>query len=257
MRAVILRSVVVALGALLASGVGGCQMNEATGRRQLVLMPLEQEVSLGAQAMAELTSQYGGEVPETVASGYLDEIGQTLYPLTEAYNPELPWEFTLLDSDVINAFALPGGKVFVSRGLAVRLGDEAQLAGVVGHEIGHVTARHGNERISQSMIAQFGIEIVSAWAGGAESNWVSEGVPMVVGYGGQGYLLKFGRDQELEADSLGMRYMASAGYDPAALLDVMTVLQQASGGGNTPEILSTHPHPESRVEQVNAELAST
>jgi predicted Zn-dependent protease len=175
---------------------------------------------------------------------------------TEADYPDLPWEFTLLDSDVINAFALPGGKVFMSRGLAERLDNEAQLAGVLGHEIGHVTARHGNERISQQLLVA-GIAVgATVAAGQSDSDAVKYGVPIAVGVGGQGYLLKFGRGQELEADRLGMRYMSYAGYDPYGQLQVMQVLAEASQGPRQPELLSTHPHPESRIQQIQDLLAT-
>lgn len=244
----------VVLSAVFLMTTSGCQTNEATGRSQLILMPLDQEVALGVEAKPQLVQQYGGEVRDPVLRDYVTSIGTRMAADTEAYNPDLPWTFTFLDSDVINAFALPGGQVFVTRGLAERLTDEAQLAGVIGHEIGHVTARHGGERISDTMMAQLGIQIVGAWAGDQESEWVSQGLPLVVSAAGQGFLLKFGRDQELEADGLGIRYMARQGYAPAALIDVMQTLKAASGGGGQPEFLSTHPHPDTRISRIRREL---
>src|SRR5205823_502333 len=115
-----------------------------------------QEVQMGAEAMPELTKQYGGKVANTDLQTYVTGVGRKLAATTEADNPALPWEFTLLNSDVINAFALPGGKVFLTTGLAKRMTNEAQMAGVLGHECGHVTARHINDKITREMGAQLG-----------------------------------------------------------------------------------------------------
>jgi len=152
----------------------------------------------------------------------------------------------VLDSAVINAFALPGGKVFISRALLERMTNEAQLAGVLGHEVGHVTAEHIGERMGQAMVLQ------GALAGlGAVSNseWTQ-----VLGVGAQAggtvYLLSFGRDQEREADELGMRYMARIGYNPRGQVQLMRILAKASDGPRGPEWLSTHPDPDGRADRL-------
>ena len=233
------------LGTVLQTG---CTTNPATGRKQLNLLSAEEEVAMGEQAMPELVQEYGGEVQSPQLRAYVTDVGRRLAAHTEEDLPDLLWEFTLLESDVINAFALPGGKVFITRGLLARFTNEAQLAGVLGHEVGHVTAQHIDERISRAM----GVEIlaqVAAAAVGNQSAW-AQAVPMVVGVGGQGYLLKFGRDQERESDILGMRYMVQAGYDPHGMLEVMEVLAEASQGNSPPEFLSTHPHPKTRIETI-------
>lgn len=234
--------------------LSGCTTNLATGRSQFNLLSRSQEIAIGTEAVPTLVEDYGGEVSNEAVSAYVERIGWKMVEHTEGDASSLPWEFILLDSDVINAFALPGGKVFVSRGLAVKLSSEAELAGVIGHEIGHVTARHANERISQGMLVQFGIIAASVGANESDDDLIRYGIPVVVGVGGQGYMLKFGRSQELESDKLGLRYMAAAGYDPWALLDVMEVLQKASNGGSQPEFLSTHPHPDSRMSQIRTIL---
>lgn len=232
----------------------GCSVNPATGRRQFDMLSTEEEVALGSEAMPELVKEYGGEVESAALRDYVTGVGLKMTKFTEADGPDLPWEFTVLDSDVINAFALPGGKVFISRGLMDRFTNEAQLAGVLGHEIGHVTAQHIDERISQAM----GIEVLAQVAGAAagdQSVW-AQAVPVIVGLGGQGYLLKFGRDQERESDILGMRYMVKAGYDPHGMYEVMEILAEASeGSGGPPEFLSTHPHPETRLATIKELLA--
>jgi len=234
---------------IASSALVGCRTNEATGRLQLSTMSREDEISLGTQAQPQLIAEYGGEVTSAALRNYVAEVGHSMAQLTEGDNPTLPWEFTVLDSDVINAFALPGGKVFISRGLLQEFENEAQLAGVLGHEIGHVTAKHIDERISQSQTLGIGGAIVGAVVGGG-TNWGTL-IDVVVGVGGQGYLLKFGRDQESEADALGVRYMVAAGYDPIGMVQVIEVLKKASEGPRPIEMLSTHPYPETRLARVS------
>ncbi len=248
--------------AVLIGGVlclSGCRTNEATGRSQLIVLSHEQEISLGEQAMPDLVKEYGGAVSDSVLREYVSGIGKELATHTEGDNPNNPWEFTLLDSDVINAFALPGGKVFMSRGLMTRMTNEAQLAGVLGHEIGHVTAQHVNERMSQAIGLQVGVAAVTIGSRNSKND-LARYIPAIVGVGGQGFLLKFSRDQESEADHLGMRYMTRAGYHPRAQMQVMQILDDASkeaGGGSPPEFLSTHPYPETRIARIKGELRTT
>lgn len=234
---------------LTAPLLQACSSNPATGRRQLSLLSRDQEIALGTEAMPQLITEYGGRHSSNAMQEYVTEIGAAMARHTEAENPTLPWEFTLLDSDIINAFALPGGKVFISRGLMSRFTDEAQLAAVLGHEIGHVTAKHGDERISSAMVLQ-GISDVAGAIAGQSSSGYAEVIPLIISGTGQGYLLKFSRDQESEADALGVRYMTRAGYDPTGMLDLIQILIDASGGSSQPEILSTHPNPERRHRDV-------
>jgi predicted Zn-dependent protease len=233
----------------------GCRYNPATGRSQLLLMSSEDAIALGTESKPALILEYGGEVESAQLRSYVSLVGHSLASLTEADYPQLPWEFTVLDSDVINAFALPGGKVFASRGLLARLDSEAQMAGVLGHEVGHVTAQHVNERISQSMMVA-GITIGAAVAAGqSDDDWVRVGVPLIVGAAGTGYLLSYNRNQEQEADEQGVKYMTAAGYDPSGMLAVLQVLaDEASSGPRPPEFLSTHPHPKTRMKTVTALL---
>jgi predicted Zn-dependent protease len=243
------------VGALL----GGCTTNAATGESRLAIGYLSrgEQIALGEEAMPQLTNEYGGEVASPRIAAYITEVGKRLAEQTEAENPQLPWEFTLLDSPVINAFALPGGKVFMSRGLAEKMTNEAQLAGVLGHEVGHVTAEHVAERIQAATGTSLLGAIASTAAGLGDSAALQQLTDVVVGYGGQGYLLKFGRSQELEADALGMRYMTRAGYDPVGQRQVMEILAAESGAGRPPEWASTHPYPESRIGQIDDLLRTT
>jgi len=249
----------VVLGAVMLSP-SGCTTNPATGERVLTLYSWEQEKQMGAEAAAGLAEQFGGEVEATIPSQYVREVGMKLAAGVEEGVPDLDWEFTLLDTDVINAFALPGGKIFFTRGLAAKLSTEAQMAGVLGHEIGHVTARHGNQQISKQI--GFNAALVGAAAAvglsdeGSDVRTYGQAAVPALAIGGNLVLLSYGREAELEADMLGMRYMVRASYAPEALLGVMEVLRDASGGATQPEWLSTHPHPASRIAEIEEYLES-
>jgi len=249
-----MRQTTIALLTLLTlASLCGCRTNEATGRLQFGMMSREDEIELGSQVKPELIKEYGGEVSSQALRDYVTEIGMKLAQHTEGDSPTLPWTFTVLDSDVINAFAIPGGSVFISRGLLEAFENEAQLAGVLGHEIGHVTARHIDERITKAQGLTIGGALLGTMVG-ASTNWGAL-AGVIVGVSGQGYLLKFGRDQESEADALGVRYMVAAGYDPIGMIQVLEVLKAASEGPRPIEMLSTHPYPETRLVRVGELVA--
>jgi len=235
--------------ALLFLPLAACSVNPATGRSQFIIMSMAQESALGAEVAPQFTAEFGGPVNDSGLQAYVTEIGRRMAAETEADFPSLPWQFTLLDSAVVNAFALPGGHVFITRGLAERLTSEAQLAGVLGHEIGHVTARHGSQRVSSATAFTVGMSVVAAVVGEQSGQTSLAGLTVpALSVGGQLVLLKFGRDEELEADALGVRYMSRVGYNPIGQLEVMQVLSDASGGGERGfELLATHPYPERRI----------
>jgi len=232
--------------------LGACSTNPATGRSQLNLLSRTDEIRLGQEAAPELIQGYGGEVPDATLRAYVTDIGMKLAAETEGENPSLPWSFTFLNTDVINAFALPGGQVFVTRGLVSRMDNEAQLAGVLGHEIAHVTARHANNRLSR----QLGLSVAAAV--GASVIGDDQDMQLLLGglvTGAGVYAMTFDRGQEAEADMLGMRYMSRAGYDPTGQLQLMQILAEASQGPRQPEWLSTHPLPETRIRTIEGLLA--
>lgn len=240
------RFIALAAGALL---LAACSTNPSTGRKQLILLPASQVTAMGIEAKPQLTQEFGGEVQSAELRSYVDQVGHTLTAYVEPEYGDVDWEFTTLNSDVINAFALPGGKVFITRGLLARFSNEAQVAGVLGHEIGHVTARHVDERLSQTMVTQLGLSVLGAYT---DSELVALGANLAA----QGALLKFSRDQESEADLQGLKYMTAAGYSPAGMRQVLEVLLAASAeGGRQPEFLSTHPHPETRIKDIDQWLA--
>lgn len=250
-----LRRILAAAALMLVPALAACSNNPTTGRSQLNLLSRSEEIAIGEEAKGQVATEYGGRLANESVQAYLSEIGMKMAAETEGENPTLPWEFTLLDSEVVNAFALPGGKTFITRGLVEMLSDEAELAFIMGHEIGHVTARHQNEQISRQLGASLVVASIGVAAGQSENGIVQQAVPAMIGGAGGLYLLRFGRNQELEADRLGMRYMTRVGYDPEAARTGMGVLQGlADGAAREPEFLSTHPYPESRIEEINERL---
>ena len=202
----------------------------------------EQEIALGEEHAPKFLSEGGGPVPSAEVRTYVSEVGRKMVAqIAPDEQRDLPWEFQAINHAQINAFALPGGKVFISRGLMERLSSEAELAAVLGHEVGHVVAQHIGKQMQQAMGLQIGLAVIGA---ATETQWAEA----LGGVGGQLYLLKFGRSQETEADNIGMTYMVRAGYDPTGMLSVHRVLIDASGGGGAVEFLSTHPDPRNRLE---------
>lgn len=239
----------------------GCSRNPATGELVLTLYSASSMTALGEEAAPQFTEEFGGKVADESLQAYVTEVGQRLAAQTEADYPDYPWEFTLLDSDVVNAFALPGGKVFITRGLASRLSDESELAGVLGHEVGHVTAQHGNRRMSKQGLLAGGLVGVQAVLQSTpeDSNARSVGEVLVpaVQTGAGVLFLKYGRDEEIEADGLGVRYMGRAGYDPMGQARVMGVLASlgSRSGGVVESLLASHPDPALRKERVERSIA--
>ena len=237
---------------LMAAGLlGGCSTNPATGKRQLNVLSPGEEIKLGEEATPQFLSQNGGEIPSPVIKTYVADIGRKLAAVSE--RPDLPWEFYVLNSKQINAFALPGGKVFMSRGLLEKMDNEAQLAGVLGHEVGHVTAKHVNDRMAQAI--GWGIAGAAIGVAGeiSDEDWLKV-LGVGVGVGGGVYQLSFGRGQELESDELGVRYMARVGYNPVGQVQVMQILADASGNPNASDFFSTHPNPGRRIRDLEEHI---
>ncbi len=187
-----------------------------------------------------MIQQYGGLHPDQAAQDLVDRVGERLVNNTIVSNSGYRYDFHLLaDPNVVNAFALPGGQVFITAALFARLQTEDQLAGVLGHEIGHVIHRHGAERIAKMELTQ-GLTGAAVVASGDYST--AQAAQMI----GNLINMKYGRDQELESDDWGVLLMMQAGYDPYQLINVMDILEQASGGNRVPEFQSSHPSPENR-----------
>ncbi len=214
--------------------------NPYTGRVQNINMSAEQEIAIGLQSAPEIAQQYGGLYPDERMQAFVDAVGNKLVQSSYARESPYQYDFHLLaDDKTINAFALPGGQVFITYALFSQLNEE-QLAGVLGHEVGHVIGRHSAERIADSNFWQ--TLTMGASVGGDMGGLVS-GI-------GQNTLLKNGRGDELESDELGVLFMIQSGYDPYEMIEVMKILKAAAGPNRVPEFQSTHPDPENRIEKI-------
>lgn len=231
---------------LVLIGVLGCARNPVTGKRQIVLVSESQEIALGAQSHVQAQSEYGF-LDQSAVQNYIQQTGMKLAAVS--HRPTLEWHYTAVDSPVINAFALPGGYVYFTRGILAYLNNEAELAGVMGHEIGHVTARHSVTQMSRSQAAQLGLGVASILSPTVGRFGDAAGSALGL------WFLKFGRDDERQADDLGIEYAIKAGYDPREVSNFFQVLQRLSETSDRETIpgwLSTHPDPGERVEATRA-----
>ena len=250
---------IVALVIALFSIVGyfaNREFNPVTGENQYVGITAEQEIALGLQAAPQLVQQYGGEHPDPEAQALVDKVGEHIVSNTAAEDTPYEFEFHLLDDDnTINAFALPGGQVFITSGLLRKLQTEGQLAGVLGHEIGHVVARHGAEHIAKAQLTEglTGAAVIATYD--PDNPGSSRYKAAMAALIGQLVNMRFSRQDELESDKLAVRFTGESGYDPRSMVGVMEVLAAASRGGNQqPEFFSTHPNPDRRVERIEATI---
>jgi predicted Zn-dependent protease len=239
-----------AAAAALALLAPACATNPATGQRQLSLVSAQQEIAMGREADPQIAAQLG-LYPDDELQAYVARVGKELAAASE--RPDLPWTFRVVDDPAVNAFAVPGGFIYLTRGILGHFANEAQMASVLGHEIGHVTGRHSVEQISKGQLAQIGLGVGAILA------------PEVADYAGlaqsglQLLFLKYGRDAEREADSLGLRYIGREGYAVGEMGEVFTLLDRvsaASGAGRVPNWLSTHPAPANRRQTITAEIAA-
>lgn len=239
---------VIIAGFALFKFCASADYNEITGETQYVGINENQEIAIGLQSAPQMIQQYGGLNPNIELQELVRGVGNTIVSLSDAGTTPYEFDFHLLaDNQTLNAFALPGGQVFVTSALFNQLETEDQLAGVIGHEIGHVIARHGAERIAKQELSN-GLTGAAVIASGdyktaAAAQMISNLVNM-----------SYGRDQELQSDRLGVRFMIQAGYNPQGLIDVMEVLERASNGQKKNEFLSTHPSYDHRLETIIAAI---
>jgi predicted Zn-dependent protease len=227
-----------------------CATNPATGAKQLILISEAQEIAMGQGYDKDVEASIG-LYADTAMQRWIQQFGTRLAATSE--RPNLPWTFHVVDDPVVNAFALPGGFIYVTRGILAHLNSEAELAGVVGHEIGHVTARHSVSQMSKQQLAQVGLAI------GTIVNPDFERYTGLASAGLGVLFLKFSRDAESQADHLGLRYIRRADYDPREMphvFELLTRVSQAQGGGRVPEWLATHPNPENRRGRIEQEISS-
>lgn len=245
----LLLAALIALGSLFGYCTSRSE-NPITGEVQHVALSADEEIALGLHAAPEMAAQHGGFVTGTEPSQRVETIGGQLVAATAAADSPYRFEFHLLaDTETINAFALPGGQIFITRALAEQLETDAQLAGVLAHEIGHVVGRHASEQIAKAQLTQglTGAAVVAAYDPDRPNSRAAGYMAQLVG---QLVTLKFGREDELESDRLAVRFMVDAGYDPRAMIGVLEILKRAGGG--SVEFFSTHPNPDHRIERIQA-----
>jgi predicted Zn-dependent protease len=228
----------------------GCSTNPATGKPQIALVSEQQEIAMGLEADKQVVQQIG-LYPDQQLQSYVERLGRQI--AADSERPNLQWTFKVVDDPAVNAFALPGGHIYVTRGLLSHLSTEAELVSVLGHEVGHVTARHSVEQMSKAQLAQIGL--IAGMIFRPElanySDLASSGLQLM--------FLKYSRDDERQADDLGLRYVLREGYDPRQMADVFETLRRVSSkeekGAKVPNWLSTHPAPEDRYQHINAQVA--
>lgn len=244
---------------LLAAGafsIVSCEVNPVTGEQQFIVINDQQEIALGESVAEEVEARYGGEYRDPSLLSYVQEVGERL--AVHAERQTVPYRFSVLHSDEVNAFALPGGRIYITTGLLARMSNEAQLAAVLGHEIGHVAARDSAVELSRALGVSMLVQIAtSLMAGDDESSENDQNVEAVAGviYG----LISngFSREYEYRADRAAMRYMYKAGYNPLAMAQVIRIFQQEEGDSSAiEEFLSTHPSASRRIEEVEREIRS-
>ncbi len=216
-------------------------LNPYTNKVQNINMTSDQEIAIGLQSAPEMAQQHGGLYSDQKLQSYIDMVGNKLVNSSMAKQTPYKYEFHLLaDPNTINAFALPGGQIFITYALLAKLENEDQVAGVLGHEIGHVLGRHSAERIAEH---EFWKTISTGASVGADMGGLVNGI-------GKNVLLGNGRGDELESDKLGVLFMINAGYNPEEMIGVMKILKTAAGPNRTPEFQSTHPDPDNRMEKI-------
>lgn len=226
------------------------QMNPVTGEKQYVKLDMKDEVALGLQSAPEMAKQFGGPSPNTEGRARVERIGQRIVERSDANKGGYPFQFHLLDDDkTVNAFALPGGQIFITDALFNKLTTDGELAGVLAHEITHVVGRHGAEHMAKQGLQQAligaGVMATSDNASAAQRN------AMIAAVVGNFISMRYGREDETESDTRGIEYMVQAGYDPNSMIKVMEVLKEAAGGGaRQPEWMSSHPDPGNRIEKI-------
>jgi beta-barrel assembly-enhancing protease len=241
-------ALIIALISLLTY-FGTTSENPITGEKQRVALRPEEEIALGLKRAPEMAARMGGVSRNPQARALVERVGAAL--VRDSIAAKSPYRFSfhvLADPTTINAFALPGGPVFITQGLLGRLKSEGELAGVLGHEIGHVIARHASEHLAKARLTQGLIGAASVGTGDYSTAQIGQMVGSLIN-------MRYGREDELESDALGIRIMAEAGYDPRALIGVMETLARASSGSRQPEFFSTHPHPENRQARIREEIA--
>ncbi len=225
--------------------VGGCSVNPVTGKREFIAISREREIAMGVEAAPEFEKEAGGKVPNDQLQAYVRMVGGKVSAVGVSHR-DMPYEFTLAASDVANAFALPGGKIFITAGLMRRMTNERQLAAVLAHETVHVAAKHNVKGMQRQMGVAVLVEIAGHVAGEEKAEAAKAATKIVAAMG----TLRYSRGDEYQADEVGIRYMTDAGYNPWGMVELLTVLYNLSESepGSLAEFFLTHPLTSKRIE---------
>lgn len=230
----------ISLGLLCSLAFTGCATNPITGQSELMLIAEDQDIAIGRQYAPEVARQMGGEIAQRELQNYINGVGQSIAAVCQ--KPGWQYRYIALNDKTANAFALPGGYVFITKGMLEKLSSEAQLAAILSHETAHIVARHSSSQMSR----QIGMEILLS---AVTSESTSQGVLTAANIGSQIIGLGYSREQESQADLAGIEYMVKAGYNPYGMLETMRMLQEQNAARPV-EFFSTHPNPENRIAKI-------
>lgn len=251
----IIAALMIALVAWLMY-MGQVEKNPVTGEKQHVSLSPDQEIRLGLESAPEMSKEMGGELPSSdPRTQEVQKMGNYLVEKSKA--SDSPWKFKfhlVNDPETINAFALPGGQIFITLGLYNKLQNEAQLAGVLGHEMGHVIERHTAQQMAKSQLGQALVVAVGAAASDPQNPSSGYTPAVIASFVNQMFQLRYSRHDESESDVWGLMIMSDAGFNPVQMIKVMEILKEAGGRGHSAEIFQTHPNPDLRIKHIKAYL---
>ncbi len=232
----------------LVSYYSKMQVNPVTGKRQAVTMSPQQEIAMGLQSAPGMAQEFGGLYQDARVQNAIKAMGSKIVNSSEAKDSPYQFDFHVLaDPETINAFALPGGQIFITYGLLKRLTTEDQIAGVLGHEVGHVVGRHSAQQMAKDELTS---GLLNAAVAATTDPYGSNTGAAMAQYIGKMVTMKYGRNDELEADKFGVKYLLSSGYNPEKMIDVMEILKEASGGDGETNFNSTHPGANDRIKEI-------
>ncbi len=238
----LIMGVLIAIFAII-SFLGSREYNPVVGEEQYVGLTRQQEIALGVNSVPQMLDQMGQPANDPGLQDAIDALGFELVENSLASQTDWQWDFTVIDNDeLVNAFALPGGQVFITTAMLRELQEEDQLAAVMAHEIVHVLARHGAQRVAQQELTQGLLEGVAV----ATNPETAQGAAVIA----QLVNIRYSREDELQSDEIGVDILVDAGYDPCGMAELMQILERASGGQSPPEFFSTHPSPDNRIDQI-------
>ncbi|MDD5459903.1 MAG: M48 family metallopeptidase [Phycisphaerae bacterium] len=237
-------TLLIFLGTFVITMLAGCAVNPISGDKEFMLLSESEDLQIGQQYAPEVVKEMGGEIPDAALQSYIDSVGQKIAAVS--HRKDWTYHYSAVNDKTVNAFALPGGYIFITRGMLEKLNSEAQLAAILAHETVHVVARHTASQMSRDIGIQLLVNAATTEKTPQTAILVADLTRQIVG-------LRYSRSDESESDMGGLDYLVKAGYNPYAMEEVMQILMQAGGGGG-PEFLSSHPSPENRLDSIHSQI---